>query len=107
MKADTIVIFDQATPEASIGRPTQARGTESRLVRAVELSSNTLETALTGFIEALSGMLDNVQSKSGDYAVDTVEVSAQVGADGRVGIMGIGASAQATSSLKIIFKRKG
>jgi hypothetical protein len=38
--------------------------------------------------------------------MDTVEVAAQVGADGKVGFMGVGIAAQATSSMKIVFKRK-
>ncbi|MBB3458632.1 hypothetical protein FHT86_006958 [Rhizobium sp. BK313] len=108
MKTETVVVFEQTTPAASIGRPTHARGDRdaSRMVQAVELSTGALETALTSFIETVRAMLEKVDQGSGDYAMDTVEVAAQVGADGKVGFMGVGIAAQATSSMKIVFKRK-
>ena len=108
MKTEKIVIFDVVDVQPAAGRPTRARAEEksSRTTRAVEASTGVIEQSLTGFIETVKSMLDNVEDTSGDYQMDTVEVAAQVSTEGKVGFMGIGLGANASSSMRILFKRR-
>ncbi len=108
MRSDKVFVFDAEAPAVGVGRPTSARGDQdgSRVTRAVELSTDVMEANLTAFIETVAAMLDKGESAvDAGVRMDTVEVSVQVGADGKVGFMGVGLSAQASSSMKIVFKR--
>lgn len=64
------------------------------------------EDNLAAFIETVTAMLDKAEATAGaGVCMDTVEVAVQVGADGKVGFMGVGLGVQASSSMKITFKR--
>ncbi|MFA3919552.1 Pepco domain-containing protein [Ruegeria hyattellae] len=109
MSPNKVFIFETETEAQPIGRPTSARGQAdtSRVARAVELSADAMEANLTTFIETVASMLDKAEAAAGaGVRMDTVEVSVQVGADGKVGFMGVGLSAQASSSMKLVFKRE-
>lgn len=108
MTTEKVVIFDMIDVQPVAGRPTRARGEDrsSRSTRAVETSTGVIEQSLTGFIETVKSMLENVEDTSGDYQMETVEVAAQVSTEGKVGFMGVGLGANASSSMKIMFKRR-
>lgn len=108
MKSDSVFVFDAETSEVGIGRPTAARGDHDggRVAHAVKLSTDVMEANLTAFIGTVAAMLEKADGAAGaGMRMETVEVSVQVGADGKVGFMGVGLGATASSSMKIVFKR--
>ena len=72
----------------------------------MEASTGVIEQSLTGFIETVKSMLEKVDDDTGEYRVDTVEVTAQVSTEGKVGFMGVGLGATASSGMKILFARR-
>lgn len=108
MKMEKVVIFDVVDVQPAAGRPTRARAEEksSRTTRAVEASTKVIEQSLTGFIETVKSMLENVEDTSGNYQMDTIEVAAQVSTEGKVGFMGVGLGANASSGMRIVFNRR-
>lgn len=107
MAIDKVLIFDVPDVQASAGRPTRARGdgVSSRAARAFEASAATLEQSLVGFVETMREMLGKIDDAAGVYHLDTVEVAAEISTEGKVGFVGVGLGAQASSSMKILFKR--
>jgi hypothetical protein len=101
-----VIIFDVANIQPAVGRPTSARGAPGATAQAVEANTNAIEESLTGFIETVKAMLEKVDDAKGDFRVDTVEVAAQVSTEGKVGFMGVGLGATASSGMKILFKRR-
>ena len=61
---------------------------------------------MTGFIETVKSMLEKVDDETGNFCMDTVEVAAQISTEGKVGFMGVGLGATASSSMKISFARR-
>lgn len=108
MKSESVFIFDQEASEIGIARPTSARGGSDgqRVARAVEVSSEVMEANLTAFINTIADMLSKADAaEEAGMRMDTVNVSIQVGADGKFGFMGVGLSARASSTMTIVFKR--
>ncbi len=108
MVTENLIIFDVTDVQTFDGvRPTRARGDKaSATSRAVEASSSAIEESLTGFIDTVKLMLEKVDHVSGNYKINKVEIAAQVSSEGKVGFMGVGLSANASSSLKIEFTRR-
>jgi hypothetical protein len=108
MSADKLVIFDVTDIQPVDGmRPTRARGDRiSAPAQAVEASASAIENSLTGFIDTVKSMLEKVDDVSGNYKLNKVEIAAQVSSEGKVGFMGVGLSANASSSMKIEFTRR-
>jgi hypothetical protein len=104
---DKIIVFDVVDIQpGGVARPTRARGESGAATRAVEASTGVIEQSLTGFIATVKSMLDKVDDSGGNFHVDTVEVAAEVSTEGKVGFMGVGLAASASSSMKILFARK-
>ena len=108
MSADKLIVFDVTDIQSVDGmRPTRARGDRiSATAQAVEASSSAIENSLTGFIYTVKSMLEKVDDVSGNYKISKVEIAAQVSSEGKVGFMGVGLSANASSSMKIEFTRR-
>ncbi len=108
MSAEKLIIFDVTDVQSIDGlRPTRARGDKiSASARAVEASSSAIEKSLTGFIDTVKSMLEKVDDVTGSYKINKVEIAAQVSSEGKVGFMGVGLAANASSSLKIEFTRR-
>ncbi|MCV6586963.1 MAG: hypothetical protein OIF47_15650 [Marinibacterium sp.] len=109
MTADKVVIFTADADALPVGRPTSARGGpgSDRLAQAVEVSTDLMERNVAAFVENVSSMIEAANAAAvGDVALDTVEIAVQIGADGKVGFMGVGVGAKATSSMKIVFRRQ-
>lgn len=108
MTTEKIVIFDVADVQPIGGRPTRARADDkhSTAALAIETSTGVIEQSMIGFIETVKSMLENVEDTSGTYQMDTVEVAAQVSSEGKIGFMGVGLGANASSGMKILFKRR-
>ena len=108
MNEPTVVVFDVVDVQSSVARPTRARMEKapSGAVKAVEASVSTIEASLGSFVQTVRGMLAKVEGQAGEYGIDTVEVSAQVSTEGKVGFMGIGLAAKGSSGMKIVFKRR-
>lgn len=107
MAEDKLVIFEVTDTPAIPGRPTHARGQlDNSAAQAIETSAGAIEQSLTGFINAVKTMLEKVEDEAGLYKLSKVEVAAQVSSQGKVGFMGVGLAASASSSLKIEFTRR-
>jgi hypothetical protein len=87
-------------------RPLQARGVADRVVQIVETSVGTLQASMDEFLSGLSAMLANAESKSGAFAVDTIEVQCEISGSGKIGFAGTGVDLSGGSTLKLVLKRK-
>lgn len=104
---EKLIVFDVVDVQpGGVVRPTRARGEVGAAAYAVETSTGAIEESLTGFIQTVKSMLERVEDDEGNFHVDTVEVTAQVSTEGKVGFMGVGLGAKASSGMKILFARR-
>lgn len=105
--AKTITIFEveDIALAGSGQRPMYHRGEPKQGFRATEKSIEELQDHMTGFIEGVQQILAKGSEVVGQFQMETVEVQAQIGVEGKIGFLGTGASASGTSQIKIIFTR--
>lgn len=105
--AKTITIFEAVeVAPASSGRPTYARSGGDAMTKAVERSLEDMQAHMTGFIDGVQAMLSAAANIGGEFQMNTVEVQAQIGLEGKIGFLGSGAAASGSSQIKIVFERK-
>lgn len=106
--SETITIFEPVeVTTASGGRPTFARGGEGdTMTRAVERSVEEMQGHMTDFIRAVQAMLAKAAKVAGEFQMTQVEVQAQIGLEGKIGFLGSGAGASASSQITIVFERR-
>ena len=72
----------------------------------VRIPVDVLGTALREVTEALGEMLDSAK-QSGEYSLDTAEITVAINADGSVGLPSIASARLGTSSqVKLVFRRR-
>jgi hypothetical protein len=86
-------------------RPLQARRQTRAPVQKVELPFGSLQESMRDFLDAAHGLLAQEFDRAGGFAVDSVEVAAQISADGKVGFLGTSVGLGGQASLKFVFKR--
>lgn len=98
--------------EEPVEPPPGERPLEPRLERAgrgvnrVEIPFGSLQSSMRDFLDGAHGLLAQELARADPYAVDTVEVAAQISADGKVGFLGTGVGVGGQASVKFIFKRQ-
>ncbi len=114
MANNKIVVFDVADIARDDdtyvdGAPRGAtRGDRSRstAVRAIDVDVKQLSDNLVGFIDSVRGMLARVAERESSFAVEKVEVLAEISGEGKVGFMGSGVKATGGASIKIVLERR-
>ena len=105
----TVPIFDVVevteTPAAP-DRPFQPRGGREMSVRMVEQGVEVLKQSMATFVDAVNAMVQHGAEIAGEFEMETVEVNAVIGANGKIGFAGTGLQLEGTSSLKIVLKRR-
>lgn len=86
-------------------RPLQARKLTRPAVQKVELPFTGLQESMRDFLDAAHGLLAQEFDRRGGFAVDSVEIAAQISADGKVGFLGTSVGLGGQASLKFVFKR--
>ncbi len=113
MSNGKIVVFDVAEITElddeydDRSRSGRSRGrSSSAAVRAIDVNVNQLSDNLVGFVDSVRGMLARVADHQSSFAVEKVEVLAQVSGEGKVGFMGSGVKATGGASIKIVLERR-
>jgi len=105
---NTILIIDAVEPDAVApdGRPMHARGLSDKLVKASERTIDEVRQNMTRFINGVQSILADGAAIAGEFDIETVEVSAQVTGEGKIGFAGTGVNMTGNTGLKLIFKRR-
>ena len=109
-KETSIIVFDveseqQAGPG---GRPLQPRGISDllRKVAGHSVAVDRVKRNITQFLSSVQDMLAEGADAAGDFRVDTVEIDAQISAEGQVGFMGSGVGMSGSAGIKFVLKRR-
>jgi len=104
-KSMWVFTSEPADPEPG-ERPLQPRlERPGRAVSRVEVPYASLQANMRDFLDGTHGLVAQELARAGPYAVDTVEVAAQISADGKVGFLGTGVGIAGQASVKFVFKR--
>ncbi len=101
-------VFAEETVERQQGeRPLQPRLDYSKRATrvAVAVPFESLHANMRTFLDGAHELLAQETERKDKYAVDSVEVSAQISADGKVGFLGSGVGISGEASVKFVFKR--
>jgi hypothetical protein len=87
-------------------RPLAPRwGTRGQRDLISEVSVRDAKANMSLFLHHVREMVADAADAVGGYVVDTVEVSAQMTAEGQIGFLGSGAKASGTATFKIVLKK--
>ena len=75
-------------------------------VQAFTTSTEILAKNMQGFVKTVNEVLSQAALESKVYNLQTVEIQAQVSAEGKVGFLGMGAAAKGSAGMKIVFERR-
>jgi hypothetical protein len=112
---DKITIFDvyERVSRDSLDEdssPTRAwqkgRVQEFVLGTSSEIAADQLERNMKRFLSNLHKMIAESAQLSGEYELDTVEVSASISGKGQIGIIGSGLSLKGKGGITFTFKRR-
>jgi len=105
---NTIIVFD-VEPEWQIGpggRPLKARGIGEKVVKATSVAIEEVQKNMTRFLSGIRDTLDKGAAIKGEYEVDTVEINAQISAEGQIGFMGSNVGMMGSAGITFVFKRR-
>ncbi|WP_067031822.1 hypothetical protein [Allomuricauda sp. CP2A] len=102
MAKDNIIIFSKE--EKLIARGSGSSRIEQIIENtiSVEVLSNQIQNIQNQILELLDFQID----ASKNYQLEEVEISAEVSADGKIGILGVGTQVGAKGGIVFKFKRK-
>lgn len=107
-----MIIFDvdiEAVPVTVEGgpQPTNVLRNAVRWFKAKpsEVTVDQVKKNMKNFLNDVEGILEEGSRFSGKYAIDTVEINAEISANGQVGFMGTGVGLAGKTGLKFVFKR--
>jgi hypothetical protein len=92
------------TTDAAYGR--RDRGDHVRRVVESSVSAERLQAKLTHFLDALAGLLEARETRSGAFELDEVGFSAEIGADGEFKLLGTGVGVSASSGVTLTWRRR-
>ena len=87
------------------GRPLRARGIGEKVVKASSVAVDEVQKNMTKFLSGIRDTLAKGAAITGEYEVDTVEINAQISAEGQIGFMGSNVGMMGSAGIKFIFKR--
>lgn len=85
-------------------RATQERGIRDVIKRrAVPVAD--LKTEMVAFLEKMKGVVGEVPDELGRYSIDTVTLSLEVSATGKINLIGAGAEVTGSGGIQLTLKR--
>jgi hypothetical protein len=105
-----IVVFDvQLVTPVDSERVSEA-GMGQKLLNAIGIKSTSLDSdyiqnKVTEFVSSMHEIISKSAAESREFKVDTVEVNAEISAEGQIGLMGTHAGMKGTTGIKFVFKR--
>lgn len=103
-----LLIFD-ASPETEhdgAGRMYRSRGIMDVAVLQKEVPMGLLRKNIRGFMQHVEGLLEDQKPPQGAFELESVQVNAQLSADGKIGFMGSGLGLKGTAGITFTFKRR-
>jgi hypothetical protein len=82
------------------------RGDAVRRIVESNVSTDTLQANLASFLDALGELLEAPRARSGEFELDAVGFTAEIGADGRFKLLGFGAGMSASSAVTFTWRRR-
>jgi hypothetical protein len=71
-----------------------------------EISISRVKEELNKFLDMLDDIMQESKQEIGNFEIDTLEIFAEIDANGQVGFLGTGIQVGAEGGIKIILKRK-
>lgn len=96
-------IVSSLPPSIDAGNTPASRGA---VVFKDHVSPKLLQEQLAEFAKGMGEALEGIREIAGGFELQEVEVHAEVSADGKVSLLGSGASAGVKGGLKLVFKRR-
>lgn len=76
------------------------------IVKENKVDVNKVQNQMIDFISKVQSVLSNCQIEQQGFKMDTVEVNAQISAEGQIGFMGTHVGMTGTGGMKFVFTRK-
>ena len=98
-----------------IGRPDERKDYQERgnplqriaeALKTNDVSTDVLKEELDNFLAGMQASLDGVRETIGEYTLETLELSVEVSASGKVSLFGSGGELSGKGGLKLVLKRK-
>jgi hypothetical protein len=100
-RKDQIIVFASSRPS------TQFMGDESQEQRVpAYLKIEVLQTNVNQFLGKMDPIIGSCPEKIGGFALDTVEIHAEIDGNGQVGLLGTGVNIGATAGIKFVLSKK-
>ncbi|MFC1981255.1 hypothetical protein ACFLVN_03345 [Chloroflexota bacterium] len=77
-----------------------------KVIKATAVAVDQVEKNMTRFLSGVGDIINRGAEVTGEYEVETVEVNAQISADGQIGFMGSGIGMTGSAGITFVFKRK-
>ena len=104
----TIRVFD--VESVSQGRPSgpllRSGRVGEKVMKATAVAVDQVEKNMAQFLSGIGDVISRGAEITGEYEVDTVEVNAQISADGQIGFMGSGIGVTGSAGITFVFKRQ-
>jgi hypothetical protein len=75
------------------------------VVKSKEITLDEIRENLSKFLLNVEDILSTSKERYGDFKMDSIEINAEISADGKVGFMGTEAGISGTHGIKFVFKR--
>lgn len=105
-EADDLEIYVLTAPVNRVapdGRPIHVREGGGPSLERVPMGA--FRSGMTRFMDAVHSMVGEIKSKSGGFEVNEIEISASIGADGKIAFLGSGVGVDSSASFKVKLTR--
>ena len=75
------------------------------IVKSKEIAVNDFKENLSRFLLNVEDIFSTAKERYDDFIMDSIEINAEVSADGKVGFMGTEVGISGTHGIKFVFKR--
>ena len=104
--SDNVLIITGSQGHAPAGgRPISARGDGPAAPRVSERSVKEVAENMNGFLKNLGQIISLDEDIEGGFAIERVEVNAEITGEGKIGFMGSGVNVGASTGIKIVLQR--
>ncbi len=74
-------------------------------IKATEITVEQVQQNMVRFVSSMQRVIDKSSEQLGEYNIDTVEVNAEISADGEIGFMGTHVGMSGTAGIMFVFKK--
>lgn len=76
------------------------------ILRSQNIGMEKLQGQMKEFITKMNTLLQSCALDESSYKIDTVEIHAEISAEGQIGLLGTSASISGSGGIKFVFKKK-